>query len=60
MRRHILLQHRQTKLLAQWDDIKVGVGLSITRLEMGTAEQAYHQRHGTHQGNVQHERAKLR
>jgi hypothetical protein len=34
MQRHIL-QHRQTKLLAQWDDIKVGGGLSITRLEMG-------------------------
>lgn len=34
MRRHIL-QHRETKLLAQWDDINVGGGLSITRLEMG-------------------------
>ena len=44
--RHVL-QHRQTKLLAQWDDIKVGGGLSIIPLVDGTAEQGFHQRHGT-------------
>ena len=54
MRRHIL-QHRQTQLLAQWDDIKVGGGLSITRLEMG--RQSKPTTNDTEdQANVQHEK----